>query len=331
MFCHATGYCQPVKLNRQQFFLDDNIIEVVFTTDIRRLRNDKINTVWMPATIEMHFSDTTTIFETVLVEPRGIDRKAHCDLASLMLNFKNETSPLLSPLKKLKLVGGCGMGSFHEELLLKEYLVYKLYNFLTPMSFRVRLMHLTYKDSKKKAKTYSQYAFLLEDVKDMANRNNCTDIKTGEYATENTNRQQMTMVCLFQYMIGNTDWAVQKYHNMKLVRPKNDTTARPYPVAYDFDYSGLVDAPYAVPNEQLGISSVRERLYRGFYRNMDELQKALDVFREKKDAMMFYIKNFPLISEKSKKDIINYLGEFYATANDKRMVKQVFMTNAREN
>ncbi len=223
------AFCQSSLINRQQFFLDDSVIEVTLTTDIKDLRADKKKLAWQPANIIMHFSDTSVISEEIHIEPRGNYRKTYCDIASLMLNFKNPLSPILSPLKKLKLVGGCHNGSANEELLLKEYMVYKIYNLLSIMSFRVRLLHITYKDSKQKVKSYSQYAFLIEDMKDMTARSNCAEVKNKVYATELTNRQQMTLVSIFEYMIGNTDWAVSVYHNIKLMVPKNDTLANPTP------------------------------------------------------------------------------------------------------
>jgi hypothetical protein len=322
---------QSSLLNRQQFFLVDRVIEVSLTTDIKKLRTQKKVPAWQPCNITMRFSDTSVISEEIRVQPRGIYRKFNCDIAALMLNFKNPSSPNLSPLKKLKLVGGCRIGSGNEDLLLKEYLVYKIYNSLSVMSFRVRLLHINYKDSKQKYKPYSQYAFLIEDMKDLSERNNCVEVKKKIFARDGTDREQMTLVNLFQYMVGNTDWSIPNYHNIKLMVPKNDTFANPYVVPYDFDYAGLVDAPYAVPNEHLSITTVRERYYKGFPSTMDELQESLIIFKEKKDVMMFNINNFLLLNTKVKNEMIKYLEEFYQIINDKRAVRTNFISNARTN
>ena len=139
------------------------------------------------------------------------------------------------------------------------------------------------------------------------------------------------MVCIFQYMIGNTDWSVRQYHNIKLMVPKNDTLARPYVIPYDFDYAGLVNAPYAIPNEGLDITSVTQRLYRGFPRTMDELQMNLNIFKEKKDVIMFYLTDFPLLNVKVRRDMTRYLDEFYKIIEDKNSIRSVFITNARTN
>ena len=321
---------QIKPINRKLFFTDDKVIEATLTTDVKKLRNDKKVPAWQPAKVALRFEDSALINEEIRVKPRGDFRKNNCDLASLMFNFKGPASPVLSPLKKLKMVGGCRTGSVFEELLLKEYLTYKIYNLLTIMSFNVRLLHLSYIDSRQKAKTYSQYAFLLEDIGDMGERNNCKEVKNLEFSSEATNRKNMTLVALFQYMIGNTDWSVLKNHNIKLVKPLNDSLAAPYAIAYDFDYAGIVDAGYAVPNEELGIKSVKERLYRGFSRTMDELMEAIDIFKEKKSRIYFTINNFSLLSGRTRKGMIDYLDDFYKTIDDKRTIRNAFIANARE-
>ncbi len=91
----------------------------------------------------------------------------------------------------------------------------------------------------------------------------------------------------------------------------------------------MVDAPYAIPNEDLPIKDVRERLYRGFERTMDELQEAINIFKEKKSRIMFIISSFSLLSERTKKYMIAYVEDFYRTLNNKRSVRSVFIANAR--
>lgn len=329
VLCEPAAFAQREPISHKLFFLDDRVVEVNLSTDIKKLRSSKGKPTWQPANIEMKFSDTLVVKEPVSVQVRGVFRKSYCDLASLVLNFKSPASPRLSKLKKMKLVGGCRGTDFDEELLLKEYLVYKLYSQLTPMSFRVRLLHVTYSDSRQKMKTYTQYAFLIEDVEDVAERNNCKEEKFRVYNTERTNRLQISFVCIFQYMIGNTDFSVPNRHNVKLMVPKTDSVGPPYTIPYDFDFAGIVNAPYALPREELGILSVRVRLYRGFPRTMEELRPMIEVFKEKKETLLLMIKNFDLFSDKSKDDMTNYLKKSFEDIENERMVKQQFITRAR--
>ncbi|HUS01651.1 MAG TPA: hypothetical protein VMY77_07985 [Chitinophagaceae bacterium] len=316
-------YCQA-PVNRQQFFLDETVIDVTLTTDIKKLRTDKKVPAWQPANIVMRFSDTAIISEEIRVQPRGEFRKSNCDIASLMFDFKNPGSPKLSNLKKLKLVGGCHSTASDEELLLKEYIIYKTYNFITNMSFRTRLLYITYKDSKDKFKPYKQYAFLIEDIKDVGTRNNCVEPskKIGKPVT--TDREHTTLVCMFQYMIGNTDWSLPNFHNIKMIVPKTDTLAPCYLIPYDFDYTGLVNAGYALPQEQFGTTSIKDRVYRCPPRTAEEVQQQVDIFKERKERILYYISNFPLLGKGIKKDMTNYLEEFYGIISKKNSLRATF-------
>lgn len=326
LLLNCVTFSQTSTINRQQFFLDDRLIEVSLTTDIKKLRTEKKVPAYQPANIVMRFSDTAVIKEEIRVQPRGEFRKLNCDIASLMLNFKNPNSPKLSDLKKLKLVGGCRSSAADEELLLKEYLIYKIFNFLTNISFRTRLLHITYKDSKEKIKPYTQYAFLIEDIKDVCTRNNCVEPNKRTFKLGPTNRQHTTLVCMFQYMVGNTDWSLPNFHNIKMIVPKSDTFAPSYIVPYDFDYTGFVDAHYALPQEQFGTTSIKERVYRGPPRNAEEVQQVIDIFKEKRARIMFYINSFPLLNVKAKKGIISYLEDFYDTIENKKSMRSTFNT-----
>ncbi len=323
------AFAQENIINRQQFFLDEHPIEVTIITDVKRLRKEKKDPTYQDADIKMIFSDKLVIEEKIRMMPRGVYRKNNCDIASLMLNFNNKTSPLLSPLKKIKLVSTCRDANIFSEFVLREFATYKLYNLISNMSFRVRLLHLTLQDSEKKSKEITNYAFLIEDMKDLADRNNCREIKGKNFSTEATNRDQTTIVNLFQYMIGNTDWSIPNYHNVKLMVPKNDTTARPYAIGYDFDYAGIVNTFYAVPAPALDIQSVTERNYRGFSRSLDELNNALSIFKDKKDQIYYFIDHFVYMSDKSRKYMLGYIDGFYKLIDNPREILEIFIRGAR--
>ena len=146
---------------------------------------------------------------------------------------------------------------------------------------------------------------------------------------EVTDRSQMTIAALFEYMIGNTDWSVAAGHNFKLIQPRDDNYARPFAVPYDFDYSGLVNAEYAVPDQWLNIENVQQRMYRGFPRSMDELNDALGIFKQQKENIYALINNFSLLTSSSKKEMISYLEEFYKIIDNPNLVKSKFSDNAR--
>lgn len=319
---------QKDALDSAAFFLDERVVEVKLSTDLKKVMTSKKDNDYQPATVTVTCPDGFSVTEEIRICARGQFRRKNCYMPSTMFDFKNPQSPKLSCLGKLKMVSGCATSGYDEQLLLKEYIIYKMYNILTEKSFRVRLMRINYDDTKDKVKLYSQHAFVIEDVKDLAKRNKSKEYK-GKIATESTDRNYMTLVALFQFMIGNTDWAVPVAHNIKFILPKKDSVARPITIPYDFDFAGLVDAPYATPSPLLGTESVRERVYRGFARNMAELQAVIDIFKDKKDSIYSLIQNFELIKSANREIMIKYLNDFYQIIDNKKLVNDYFIQNAR--
>jgi len=320
---------QPL-VDKRAFFNDTSVIQATLNANFGKLLRQKYKegTIF-PATFSCKLGDSMAINDQMAVEVRGHFRRDYCYLPPLKLQFNAVPGATLSPLKGLKLVSACRPVGMYEQYLLKEYLIYKLYNLITDKSFRVRLLNLSYQDSSGSKKTITEPAFLLEDAKDLAKRNDCKEWKKAKLPTESTDRRQMTIVAIFEYMIGNTDWSVSNDHNIKLIVSKNDTLSNPYVVPYDFDFSGLVSTNYSVPNEQLNIETVQQRLYRGFPRTMDEINGVLNIFRDKKADMYAAIKNFNLLAQYSKKEMTDYLDGFFDMINDPRQVKEVFVTDAR--
>jgi hypothetical protein len=322
--------CQEKSFDKQRFFKDTSVITATITANTKKLFGaGKKKGLSLPAVFSANINDKN-INDSVLLEIRGNFRRDNCYMPPLKLNFKYDSSAALYALKSVKLVSECRPNPDFEQLLLKEYLVYKIYNLLTEKSFRARLLRLNFKNAKTEGKEIFEYAFLLEDVKDMAKRNNCFEWKKARLRQESTNRGQMTLLAIFEYMIGNTDWSVTGGHNTYQVGSKEDTLAVPFAVPYDFDFSGLVSAPYAIPSEQLGIQNVQQRLYRGYPRTIDEINKVLDVFKQQKENIYSLINKFDLLNKTSKKEMIYYLDEFYTTISKPGDVIAVFINDARK-
>jgi hypothetical protein len=121
---------------------------------------------------------------------------------------------------------------------------------------------------------------------------------------------------MFQYMIGNTDWSLPFLHNIKLLY--KDSSSIPVAVPYDFDHSGIVDAPYAMPPEQLGIASVRERIYRGYCQDKSDFTAMIALFNKHKDDLYKIYTSCTLLDAKSIKNTVRYLDDFYKTINNPR-------------
>ena len=332
----ATLFYLPVsaqKVDKVKFFEEESTVNATLEMDLKDLLAKKAPDRFLPATISFTTKDGTTITEKIEASVRGNFRRETCFMPGLKLNFKKDTNSSLYKFKELKLSNGCNTGDESGQLVVKEFLAYKMYNLLTDMSLRVRFMNVSFKDVSGKKKPYTQYAFLIEDVDEMAKRNNMVEIEGTQYNTEQTNRDQMTIVTLFEYLIANTDWSVPAYHNVKLIGPKDVTGTRPYVVAYDFDICGFVDPPYATIDEQLQeqISSVRERLNRGFPRTMEELKIAVKLYNDKKEKIIGMIKSNEYLSSKEKSKSVSYVEDFYKIINNDRDLQRIFVDGGRKN
>jgi hypothetical protein len=312
--------CAGQKMSRKDsinIFSDDEPINVTLATDLRLLSKSKGNGKFQNALFTCKLPDSTTVSEEILIQTRGHFRLENCALPSLRLNFRTPASPKLSFLKALKIVNACDVKANYEQLLLKEYLVYKMYNIITDMSFRARLLKINYQDLSGKKKPFTQYAFMLEDIDDMAKRNNCRELEIKNLPADKCHKEQMSIVDVFEFMIGNTDWSVIGNHNIKFITPRKDSTVVPYPIPYDFDFVGLVNAVYARPPEMLGIESVKDRLYRGCKRNIEEFQPAFKRYNEMKSKLYAVIINCKGLQSAHKKEMIAYLDSFYKIINNK--------------
>jgi len=311
-------------ISEKDLFESDEILSITLKGNIRQLLNDRAD---KPAshsiTLSYRDKDSSEVSIPVQMKTRGHFRKlkGNCKYPPLQINFPadvNHLSSVFSGQKKLKLVMPCS----GDEYVIREWLVYKIYNLVTPISFRARLVRIELKDPKNKKQPAPFYGFLIEDDKNMALRNKAIVVEQ-KLRPEETKQDVFLTMAVFQYLVGNTDWSVQYLQNIKLL--KTESFPQLITVPYDFDHSGIVSAPYAHPAEELLMRSVQERRYRGYcIRDMKVFEKPILLFNKlKKDIYNLYTKN-DLLDEKYIKSVTKYLDEFYTTINDPKSWQKDF-------
>ena len=187
------------------------------------------------------------------------------------------------------------------------------------------MLRVNYVDTGRKDKVITRYGFLIEEDDAMAARNGTTLLKIDRFAQPNMEKNHMTFVALFEYFIGNTDWAVPGRHNVKIIyEPVEGEKGHRYAVPYDFDYTGFVNASYAKPPEGLPIEQVRERLFLGYCKTPEQYQVAIDRFLEKKEELYQVIEMFPYLNKGIKKSCIKYLDEFFKIVNHPKVGERYF-------
>lgn len=226
----------------------------------------------------------------------------------------------------LKLVTHCQNDGVREQYMLREYLAYRLFNVLTPRSFRVRLAQATYVDSVLGKTIATRPALWLESEKDLAGRLEGRIAEVTGRLLRELDAGSLTLMMMFEYMIGNTDFSVYALHNVRLVQ---DAAGVLYPVPHDFDHSGLVDAHYAAPPPNLPIRSVVERLYRGPCPAPQQLEAALARFRAVEKEVMDLFDGVPGLDRTHRRKAKEYLDEFYSTIGRPAAVKRLFVERCR--
>ncbi|MEO7602370.1 MAG: hypothetical protein ABIS39_03775 [Sphingomicrobium sp.] len=257
----------------------------------------------------------------VTVELRGITRRTAdiCAFPPLAIRF-SAPPPASSPFageKKLKLVTHCRNTPSFDRVVLLEYAAYRLYQSLTPRSFGARLATIRYVDLSGRA-IATRPAFFIEDLKDVAARNGTAEFRAGpRIPTADLNAADSARYAVFQHMIANHDWSMRAgpvgdncCHNAKLIGAPGAGNAIPIP--YDFDYSGLVNAPYATPPEQLKLRSVRDRQYRGYCVHNPQVAEAARAFRSKRPAFEAELRAIPGLDPRAAASAIAFIAIFFA-------------------
>jgi hypothetical protein len=270
----------------------------------------------------------------VEVQTRGHFRlqRATCNFPPIRVSFPRSglKQTVFAGQRHLKLTVHCqDHRDRYQQNVLLEYLIYRTFNLLTEQSFRARLAHVTYLDLAGKRDTLTRYAFFIENDDRMAARLGGKVLDMKNVHDETTERKQMILVAVFEYFLGNTDWSVWAGHNIVLVAAPPESP-EPFAVPYDFDWSGVIDAPYARPDYRLPIKSVRERLFRGYCRTSEELAPVFRLFNEKKEAIYALYREQEGLDPKVRDDALKYYDAFYKTINSPRDLDWAFMRNCRK-
>ncbi|HLN55449.1 MAG TPA: hypothetical protein VK207_05630 [Bacteroidales bacterium] len=296
-------------------FENDDLLEITLRFDITTYLRKKPDEEYLKAELILNPGGPDSISRKIRLRTRGEFRRKTCQMAPIELNLKKAKFGYsdLDSIGKLKLVTQCGYGTNDESYLLREYLVYKLFNAVTDTSFRVRLLKVNYIDNSKGRKPMTQWGFFLEPVSMLAKRTNTIEVESQKLTQKHIFPFVIDRLALFNYMAGNYDWSIPGQHNVKVFKPA-DMSMNQLGIAipYDFDWSGIVNASYAVPVETTGLSSVRQRMFLGLCRPAEVFDRQLHLLGSKKEEFYSIINNFQYLKQRDKEDIIAFLETFFS-------------------
>ena len=305
----------------------DAPLAITLTTNIKRIRGDKeANAPYRTATISYTGEDGKPVTIPARIRTRGIWRLKTCEFPPLRVNFTSEATKhtLFKGVDKPKLVNFCRDEDTYEQYLLQEFQLYRIYRLITPASHAVRLMRITYMDSAGGKPFAVRYGFMEEDPDKLAERMGGKILKITGAGPNDLVPSQAALVGVFQYLIGNTDFALSALHNAELLGRDNGDY---WPIVYDFDFAGAVNARYATPDPRLRIANVRQRIYRGFCVPPETYAPVFARFNEKKDAIyaLYHDEIGKLLRPQTVDETLKYYDEFYKIINDPREVKSRIM------
>ena len=294
----------------------DGVLDMTIETDLTELIHNRRREDYQPAVLTYKKKDGTVVRQDIEVVPRGKFRRRICDFPPVRLKFakKELRAAGLKTHNKVKLSTHClddkNAGNYN---VFKEYLTYKFYNELTPNSFRVQLVRITYVDVLKQMRKIRRYGFLIEDDDELAERIGGKVCDTLNPSADAVSAFDETLMAVFEYMIGNEDWSMAMVRNMRLIERGEGTKVLPVP--YDFDFSGVVNASYAVPISDLGQRHVKDRDYLGLETDPQVMGQVLDHFRERKAIIYHTLAQFKLLPATQRLEIKDYLETFYQLIN----------------
>jgi hypothetical protein len=230
----------------------------------------------------------------------------------MKLNFrKSELRQAgLADFDDLKFVPLCsGNLDAAADALLREYLTYRLFNEVSPFSFRVQLLQVNYIDSDS-GEMDTQWAFVVEDAAQLRHRIGAEKIPEETLfnpPADRMNRDYLKTVAVFQYMIGNTDWSLSTCKNLKLMVKDGKLLTVPY----DFDFTGLVNPPYFAPDSDFGFNARTDRAFLGYPEDVDHLHDTAFAIAGKRHVLERMVRKFRWLPLASRQDMLAFLETFF--------------------
>ena len=336
----VVGIDRAAAKEPKPLFADDTVIALKiiapFSDLIRKAPN---STDPYPATLILG-GDEAQETHDIMLSARGKSRrdKVNCKFPPLRVEFvqKPDDASLFDDQKRLKLVTHCQSSSRYQQYYVREYAAYKLLNAITPASLKVRMARIDYVREKNGKVLDTKLGFFIEDMDDAAKRNGMKEVDTGDIAIDKLDPTAAATYAVFQYMIGNLDWSMiyaaeddDCCHNTKLMGETAESRTGLMPVPYDFDYSGLVDAPYAVPPESANVRTVRNRRYRGYCAHNDEALDVATHIHASKATFTELLNAIDTFDDRSRKSVTKYLEDFFEDIVDAETIEEELLARCR--
>jgi hypothetical protein len=307
-------------------FEDDTVLEVNLVGPLSSLVDKKERRAEMPFILRAN-----DVEHSIKLRVRGNSRIKLCNFPPLRIRFSADDTAesVFASQNKLKLVTHCRLRDSNQTNTLEEYAAYRIFNLVSDVGYKVRLLHITYTDTDEHSRdnSFERYGFLIESESELADRVGGQPAHVDGVTLASLDKRQAATVFIFQYLIANTDWSLAAgpgkdtcCHNGDLV----DIGSYRYYVPYDFDLSGLVNTRYARKSPLLRSAKVRQRRYGGHCISAEALRGALVAINARRVDILGVIRQVPGLFQKDIEETVEYLDKFFVQAEDDDKLLQTF-------
>ncbi|UZD24156.1 hypothetical protein PBT90_12255 [Algoriphagus halophytocola] len=300
-----------------RLFDNEEILDVNMGFSVKNLRKFTNDSTYMDSFFAYKNSSGSMDSLEVELRVRGNFRLQNCFYPPLRMKIKKKKAKgtILQGNRKLKIVFPCAKNSNADSFVAKEFACYQMYELVNQHYFRTRLVRINFlNEDDKKGEPVQLLGFLVEDDDEVAKRFDAEILENTRVIGTLLEDSSAVRHDYFQFMIGNTDWSSLNQHNMKILRLKDDSVI---PLAYDFDMTGLVMPPYSQVSNLLEISSVKERLYRGYCREEPMMQAIRQEYLANEKQLLEAVNDLqPLINEREIDNMHAFLNEFFDILKD---------------
>lgn len=330
-------FLQPVPSNAldskepDPLFASDELIEVTIEAPLSTIMRDRSVNEYSAAKLRYSDPEGNIVEFDIGVRARGQYRRREdiCNFAPLRLNFKKSLTKntIFHHQDKLKVVTHCQSNSpRYDQYVLSEYLAYRILNLVANVSYRVRLVRVTYIDTADRDRTTERLAMIIEHRDRLAKRINAATVDAKTVKFTQLRPADTNINSVFHYFIGNTDFS------QIVARPGDDCCHNHsifsaegkhyFSVPYDFDMSGFVNAPHAVPDGRLKLRNVRQRHYRGRCFNNSYISASVEKFFEQRDNIYSLISAQELMTKATHRATLKFVDDFFKSLSSPKKIEK---------
>jgi hypothetical protein len=319
-------------------FQSSETLEITLTAPIDEIDDARDKDTEYDGTLSYLDAAGTEIVLDASFSVRGNWRldKGNCRYAQLWVNLRRSqvAGTIFENQNRLKLVVQCGRQDRYSDYLYKEIQAYDIFSELSELNFDTRSLNVTYIDSEDPDSVRTQPAFFIEHKNRIAERFAYTEVESNTVPRRELNPLQGTLVAMYMYLIGNVDFSIiqgpqgeECCHNAKQFQ---NTSGEYFPIPYDFDASGFVDASYAPePDPRFNLRSNRSRIYRGFCVDPTVLDAAVQIFQTKRERITAIVTDAPNVAARATNRNTRYVGDFFEVLDDARDFERAFVRDCR--